>query len=97
MDERLLHLSRQRHRESIHVDLVDVETFRFQVQLMSLTLWEPHDLVFERGAVPRTDAIDLTVVERALRDVVSNEIAHTIIRVEQPAPRTIRKPCRSLE
>jgi hypothetical protein len=89
MNERLLYLSRQRHRESIHINLVDVEAFGFQVQLMSLTLREPHDLVFERRAVPRADAVNLPVVKRTPVDVLANEIAHTIVRVQQPAACTI--------
>ena len=30
---------------------------------MPLAIREPHDLVFERRTIPRTDAADLTVVE----------------------------------
>ena len=52
---------------------------------MPLPLGEPHDLVFERRTVPRADALNLTVVERALVDVLAHEIAHAIVRVEQPA------------
>ena len=52
---------------------------------MPLAIREPHDLVFERRTVARTDAADLPVVERTLVDVLLHQLAHAIVRVKQPA------------
>ena len=85
VNELLLDLARQRHREAVDVDLVDVEAFRLEIDLVPLPVGEPHDLVFERRTVARTDALNLSVVERAAIDDAANEIAHAIVRVQQPA------------
>src|SRR4030095_7538539 len=74
----LLHFSRQRHREAVHIDLVTLHGLRLEINLVALPIRESHDLVFERWAVTGTDAAYLAVVERALIDVLPNEISHAI-------------------
>ena len=66
MNERFLNIARQRRREAIDVDLVDVQAFWLQIKLMALPLRKAHDLVFKRRAVPRTDALYLPVIEWTL-------------------------------
>ena len=65
----VLDVARQRHRKAVDVDLVDVEPFRLEIDLVPLAIREPHDLVFERRTVARTDAVNLAVEERTLIDV----------------------------
>ena len=66
----LLDGHRQRHREAIYVDFVSFNRFRFEIDLMSFPIWEPHDLVFQRRTVARTDAADLSVIQRTLANVL---------------------------
>ena len=74
--ELLLNLRRETHRKPVHVDLVDVEPFGLEEDLVALAMREPHDLVFERRAVARTDPGDLAVEERRLVDVRAHEVVH---------------------
>jgi hypothetical protein len=60
----VLNIPRERHREAVQVNLVDVYSFRLEVDLMTLAVREPHDLVFERWAVARSHALNLAVVQR---------------------------------
>ena len=85
MNELLLDLARQRHREAVDIDLVGVETFGLEVDLMPLAVGKPHDLVFERRTVARTDAADLPVVERAAIDARRARGRERVVRVKQPA------------
>src|SRR5262245_52318204 len=84
-NQTLLHRSRHRHRESVDVDLVAVDRLWLEIDLMSFPIREAHDLVFERRAVARADAADLPVEERTVLDVVANQVAHALVRVEEPA------------
>src|SRR5450759_1340968 len=52
---------------------------------MPFLVGEANDLVFERRAVSRTDAANLTVEERRAIDIRSHEIAHAIVGVEEVA------------
>src|SRR5687768_14151254 len=80
-----LHVAWQRHRKAVDVDLVDVDPFRLEVDLVTLAIREPHDLVFERRTVPRSDAMNLTVEERTLIDVTAHEIVNPRGRMHEPA------------
>ena len=76
-EELELDLTRQRHRESVDVDFVDVESLRFEIDLVPFPIRKPHDLVLERRAIPRSDSLDLPVEERAPTNVAANEIANS--------------------
>ena len=56
--ERLLHVERQAGRNAVRVDLVRVEAFRLDEDLVRRLVGEADDLVFDRGAIPRADAFD---------------------------------------
>ena len=47
VDNRVLHVARQTHRQSVDVDLVDVHAFRLEEDLVPFLVGEPHDLVLE--------------------------------------------------
>ena len=81
----LLHGRRQAHRVAVDVDLVDVEPFGLEKQLVPLAMREPHHLVLERRAVARADAADLAVEERRLANVLPHELVDTVGRVQQVA------------
>src|SRR3954468_18563320 len=78
MHQLLLHVGRKTHGESVDVNLVDVQSFRLEKNLMALPMRKPHDLVFERGTVARSNASNLTVEQRGLADVAAHEIVHGI-------------------
>ena len=85
MHQLLLHRRGQTHRVAVDVDLVDVEPFGLEKQLVPLAVREPHDLVLERRAVARADAADLAVEERRLADVRAHELVDALGRVQQVA------------
>ena len=60
---------------------------------MALLVGEPDDLVLERRAVPRADALNLSVEQRRLVDVGAHEIAHAIVRMQKVAV-ICRRVCR---
>jgi hypothetical protein len=80
-----LHVCRQTHRKPIQVDLVNVAPLRLEINLVALTLREPHDLVFERWAVARPDTLNLPVEQWRLVDVCQDDVAHAIVGVRQIA------------
>ena len=80
-----LNVARQAHREAVDVDLARVHAFRLEKNLVPLLVREADDLVFERRAIPRTDAANLPVEQRRPVDVRAHEIAHAIVRVQQIA------------
>ena len=59
-----LHLRRKAHRQAIHVDLVDIHAFRFQMEEVPLPVGKTHHLVFEGGTVAGSDASNGAVVQR---------------------------------
>ena len=80
-----LHISRQAHRKPVHINLARADSFRLQENLMALLVGETNDLVFERRAIPRTDAPNLAVEQRRARDVRANEIANAIVGMKEMA------------
>src|SRR5690349_16584385 len=85
MNELLLHVARERHREAVHVNLARIQAFRLEEDLVPFFVREADDLVFERWAVPRTDAVNLPVEQRRAIDVCAHEIADAIVGVKQKA------------
>ena len=53
----LLHFHRQRGRHAVDVNLVGIQPFRLEEELMLLLIRKPHHLVFNRRAIPRPDAV----------------------------------------
>ena len=79
----VLNVGRKAHREAVDVDLVHVQPFGLEEDLVPLAVRKPHDLVFERRAVPRADPLNLAVEERRQVDVRANEVVDAIGGVEQ--------------
>src|SRR5690606_6322482 len=82
MDDALLDVARQAHRAAVDVDLIDVDAFWLEEDLVALLVGEAHDLVFERGAVARPDSRNLPVVERRAVDVLPHECMRLAGRME---------------
>ena len=64
---------------------------------MPLPIREPHDLVLERRAIARTDALNLPVEQRAAGNVAANQIADALVGVHQPAVNLISWRFRRVE
>src|SRR5581483_1340855 len=77
-DQRALHLFRQRRRNAVRIDGRIVETFRLQKNLVAVALAELHDLVFDRRAVARTSAGDLSGVHRRAMDVGADDVVRRL-------------------
>src|SRR6266508_165003 len=52
---------------------------------MTLFIWKPDDLVFERRAIPRPNAPNLPVEQGRAADVRPHDIPNAIVRVKQIA------------
>ena len=59
-----LNLHRQRRGETVEVKLLSILTLRFKEKLMLRLVGESHDFGLDGGAISRTDALNLSVVER---------------------------------
>src|SRR6185436_7413322 len=70
-------------RKAIDVDLVDVAALGLEKDLMALAVRKAHHLVLERWAIPWTDALDLTVEQRRLRNALPNELVDPFGGVQQ--------------
>ena len=55
---------------------------------MPLFVRKSHDLVFEGGAISRTNPLDLAVEQRRLIDVRENETANPLVCVQKVAGRS---------
>src|SRR2546427_5525856 len=60
--------------QPVDVELVGVEPFRLEEDLMPLRVGELDDLVFDRRAVARTARGDRAAVQRRLLEVAANDV-----------------------
>jgi hypothetical protein len=74
MHERELDVEWQRRRDAVRIDLVRRETFGLEEDLVARALGEAHDLVLDRRAVARTDALDDTGEERRAIETAANDL-----------------------
>ena len=58
MHQRQLHVERQRRRDAVRIDLVRREPFGLEENLVARPVGEAHDLVLDRRAIARPDALD---------------------------------------
>jgi hypothetical protein len=79
---RFLNVARQAHRQAVDVDLVHIQAFRLQENLVALAVGKAHHFVFERRAIARTDAGNLSVVQRRSPDVLPHEIVRARARIQ---------------
>ena len=71
--------------EPVHVQLVRVEPFRLEENLMPLRVGELHDLVLDRWAIPRTPRRDGAAVQRRLLQVPADDVLHFLTGPRDPA------------
>ena len=72
-DDRQLHVDGQRGAHAVDVDLVRLQALGFQVKLVRFLVGKFDDLVFDRGAIARADAVDLAAVHRRAMHVFADD------------------------
>src|SRR6185437_14506501 len=85
MQELELDVRGQGGRESVDVQLVGVEPLGLKEDLVPRSIRELHDLVFDRGTVPRTPPADRSAVERRLLEVILDDLLHRLAGPGDPA------------
>src|ERR1043166_7243618 len=75
-DQILLHFRRKRGRKSVEVNLVSVVTLGLQEELVARLIGKFNDLVFDRRAIARPDAFDLSGIKRRLGYICTNRVVH---------------------
>jgi hypothetical protein len=89
----LLERGGKTHRETIDVDFFHVEAFGFQEQLVALVMWKSHHFVFERRAVPRSDAGNLPIEKRRFVNAVPHELVDRCRCVKDVTRRLVDGRC----
>src|SRR5207249_9077788 len=69
-----LKISRKTGREAIQIGFIGMIAFRFKKQLMPLFVWEFDYFIFDGWTIARTNADDLTAVERRAIQVLTNRL-----------------------
>ena len=73
-NECVLNFFRQRRRNSVRINGVIVEAFRFEKNLMAVALAEFDDLIFDRRTITRARAGDLSRVHRRAMHVGADDV-----------------------
>ena len=84
-DEVELHVERQRGRDPVRIDLVRVEALGLEIDLVAVALREAHDLVLDRRAVARADALDDARVHRRAVEAAADDVVGARVGVRDPA------------
>src|ERR1019366_8536799 len=73
LEDRQLHIDRQRSSHAVDVDLVRVQPLRLQEKLVREFVGKLDDLVFNRGTVTRSRRLNLPAVHRRAMHVLAND------------------------
>ena len=85
LEEGELHIHRHARAHALHVDLIRVQSFRLEEELVAVLVGEAQDLRLNGWAVARADALDDAVGHRRAVHVVAQDLVGRLIRVRQPA------------
>ena len=80
-----LHVERQRGRDTVRIDLIGREAFRLEEDLVALAFRKAHDLVLDRWAVARTNALDHAGEQRRATKPAADDFVRALIGVRDPA------------
>ena len=83
--ERPLHVEGQRRRDPVRIDLVRREALGLEEDLMARAVGEAHDLVLDRRAIARPDALDHAGEERRAIEAAADDLVRPLVRVRDPA------------
>ena len=73
LEDRQLHINRQRSAHAVHVDLVRVQALGLQEKLVRQFVGKLDDLVFNRGTITRPRRMNLSAVHRRTMHVLAND------------------------
>src|SRR5690606_23276267 len=96
-DQLELDVERKAGRDSVGIDLVRRQALGLEEDLMRGLGGETLDLVLDRWAIARTDAIDDAGIERAPVEATANDLVRTLVRVRDPARHLGRMLLRTTE
>ena len=74
-----LHIERQAGGDTIRINFVRRESFRFEEDLMLITIGKAHHFVFDRRAVARTDTFDHACIHRTTIEVIADHVMGFLI------------------
>ena len=81
----MLHLFRKRRRQAVEVHLFSSYTLRLYKNLVSLTLRESHDFVFNGWTVSRSLTYDFSSIERRAMHILSDYFMSLFVSKSYPA------------
>src|SRR5580692_4030386 len=73
LQNRKLDVHGKRGAHAVDVDFVRVQALGFEVELVRFLVRKFYDLVFDRGAIARTDRLDLPTVHRGAMHVLADD------------------------
>ena len=76
-----LYIDRQTRRHPVHINLVGIDTFRLENNLMPILILEFDDLVLDRGTISRSDSLDLPAIEWRPAHVGANDGMDLFVRM----------------
>ena len=85
-----LHVKRQRRRNTVRVVLVRRQSFRLQENRMTVLTGKTLHLIFNRRAVPRTNAFNDAGIHRRPIQIRQNDVVHFFIGVRDPTRHLLR-------
>ncbi len=86
-----LHRDGQGSGQPVHVQLVSVESFGFEEDLVSLGLGKLHDLVFDRRTITRSPSADRSAVQRRLLEMCADDVLDRFPGPRDPARQLTRQ------
>src|SRR4249919_768309 len=85
MDHFDLDVQGQTRRKAVWIDLHRVQTFRFEKNLVPILVCEAMDLIFDRGAIPRTVALDYARIHRRAVNCAADDLMGARVGVSNVA------------
>ena len=73
LDDGELHIDGQRRAHPVHINFVRVQALGLKKKLMRLLVWELDDFVFDGGAVPRANRLNLPAVHRRAMHIFADD------------------------
>jgi len=73
LENRQLHINRQRSAHAVDIDFVGVQPLGFQKKLVRQLVGKLDDLVFNRRAIPRPRRLNLSAIHRRAMHVLAND------------------------
>ncbi len=89
----MLNILGQRGRNPVRIDRVIVQSLWLKENLMRGFIGKANDLILNRRAIARADALNMTTVHGRAVEVVANDLVRRLIRVGDPTGDLARERC----